>query len=137
MSFAIRKVSEGTHGELLLSLDRKLFPHSPRIDLGKSLWWIVNSGPVAIGFAGITLSKRFKNAYLCRAGVLEDFRGRGLHKRLLRVRIKEARLIGMETVTTDVASWNIVSANNVISCGLRLYLPKRADPGFLFFKRKL
>jgi GNAT superfamily N-acetyltransferase len=61
--------------------------------------------------------------YLCRAGVLESHRGRGLQKRLIRVRERKARKLGWTHVVTDTYE-NPASANSLIKCGFRSYLPR-------------
>lgn len=75
------------------------------------------------GFAGLAPSSRWADTgYLCRAAVLPDYRGRGLQKRLIRVRIAKARRLGWRWLVTDTRQ-NPASANSLIDCGFRMFEP--------------
>lgn len=87
-------------------------------------WWVGynSSGPVA--FAGIHPSKQFlKTAYLCRVGVLDEARGQGIQKKLIRIREKWARGQGYEWLMTDSNLDTPASGNSLISCGYKLWRP--------------
>jgi len=74
-----------------------------------------------IGFAGgyVTSENAF---YLSRAGVAEAYQGKGLQKRLIRVRLAHAKRVGSPIAITYTYK-NPASANNLIACGFRSYLP--------------
>jgi GNAT superfamily N-acetyltransferase len=57
--------------------------------------------------------------------VLPEFRGQGLQKRLIRIRLKTAKAIGMNWAVTDTYD-NPASGNNMIACGFKLFIP--SDP---------
>lgn len=90
-------------------------------------WWVgydLCLGPVAFG--GIHPSTQYKKTgYLCRVGVAFNARGQGLQKKLIKIREKWARKQGYEWVITDTAPDNPASSNSLISCGYKLWIPKR------------
>ena len=60
---------------------------------------------------------------LGRAGVMPDYRGNGLHRRMISIRTRWAKKQGYATVVSDTTD-NLPSANNLMTCGFRLYIPK-------------
>lgn len=87
-------------------------------------WWIVYYKGDPVAFAGIVPSTIGDGVgYLKRSGVLPDHRGRGLQRRLLRVRERHAVSNGWHRVVTDTTD-NVPSANNMIRAGYRLFDPK-------------
>jgi predicted acetyltransferase len=86
------------------------------------VWLVAKSGKHFAGFAGI----RFLYDdiwYLCRAGVMPKFQGRGLQKTLIKSRISAAKALGAKTIITDCTIVNYASANSLISCGFKLFEP--------------
>ena len=61
--------------------------------------------------------------YLARAGVLPEFRGQGLQKRLIKVREEFAREHGMPALICDTCD-NPASANSLIACGFKMFQPQ-------------
>jgi GNAT superfamily N-acetyltransferase len=87
-------------------------------------WWIVYDEKRPVGYAGMAYSHQWTDVmYLCRAGIIPEYRGRGLQKRLIRVRVNLARKMGMVAVVTETRR-NPASANNLISCGFKMYEPR-------------
>ncbi len=86
-------------------------------------WWIAYDDGEPIAFAGIRPSLRWIDCmYLCRSGVVPEARGKGLQKRLIRVRAAYARQMSMNWLISDTTC-NPASANSLIACGFRLYEP--------------
>lgn len=86
-------------------------------------WWVAFEGKTAAAFAGIQQAASDPAAgYLCRAGVLPEWRGAGLQKRLIQKRVAFARARGWTEVITDT-NLNPASANSLIACGFRMYSP--------------
>jgi GNAT superfamily N-acetyltransferase len=87
-------------------------------------WWIVYTETGApVGFAGLRRSYQWGDAgYLCRAGVLAQYQGHGLQKRLIDVRIRKAKSLNWAWLLTDTTD-NPASANSLIAKGFRLYEP--------------
>lgn len=119
-------------------LDKELFPHD-FLAQKTGYWWIVYHGKKPVAFAGVRQSHQWETAgYLCRVGVTEDHRGRGLQKRLLRVREAKARRLGWHYLVTDTQD-NPASANSLISCGYKMYSPQKpwANEGACYWRKKL
>ena len=89
------------------------------------VWWAVvdpKSG-VVLAFCGVDLQSGEDAAFLCRAWISERLRGKGLHKRMVRVRERFARTHGYTRAITYTAEGNCKSANTLIGCGYRTYTP--------------
>lgn len=79
-----------------------------------------------------------KTFYLWRAGVISIHRGKGLQKRMIRVREALARKLGGEYMISDT-NLNPESANNLIKCGYLTYNPS-SPYGFetaIYWRKKL
>lgn len=122
-----------------LGLDALLFPDDEMDCPQASVWWEVLLGDELVGYAaGVKERGDPKNFVLTRAGVAPEHRGRGLQKRLIRVREAYARSIGCTTVTTYTSTTNLASANNLAHSGYRLYTPDwkwGLNPGLYFIKK--
>ena len=97
----------------------------PRLNRYGYVWIvfdIATGEPVA--FAELSPSYRWdKTGYLSRSGVLEEHRGNGLQKVLIKKRVAYAKKLGWHTVLTDTIHNNAPSINSLISCGFKSYLP--------------
>lgn len=99
---------------------------APRFTEGH--WWVAYKDGEAAGFAGMVPSARTPNAgYLKAAGVLKQFRGYGLQKRLIKKRLDHAKKLGWTHVVTETINHNSASANSLIACGFRMFSP---EPGW-------
>lgn len=110
----------------VLPLDEICFPADDRINPADSLWWIAWHGKQPVAYAGLRLCRLEQNlgaAFLCRAGVIPGHRGRGLQKRLIRVREQDARKLAVTELITYCVSYNCASINSLIACGYRTYWP--------------
>jgi hypothetical protein len=93
----------------------------PQFDQGH--WWLAFRATIPVAFAGVVASTRAHNAgYFCRVGVLKKHCGNALQLRLMRALESRARQIGWRSVVSDTTA-NLVSANNFIRAGYRLYQP--------------
>ncbi len=109
-------------------------------DLTEGYWWIAYDGDVAVGFAGLVHSPHYpKSGYLCRAGVSERAQGRGLQKRLIRARLSKARRLGWPWVQSDTHSRNPASANSLIACRFKMFVPEKKWGGrdHVYWQRRL
>lgn len=135
----IRRVSGHAARAELLDLQLTILPADKPAPTHVGWWWIAYDGTQPIGFAGLYQSRAWRDAgYLCRSGVLPAYRGRGLQKRLIRVREQLARRCGMHWLISDTYE-NPPSANSLIACGYRTYQPRNpwgAD-GVTYWRRKL
>lgn len=126
----------------VLQMDEVCFPADYRVKLQDSLWWTVwaNKEPVAYAGLRVCIAKYNVGAgFLCRVGVMPDHRGHGLQKRLLRVREKAARKLGLRKLVTYCVPWNYASINSLIGCGYRVYEPgsKYGGTGAIYLEKNL
>lgn len=121
----IRLADRQDHGDLIV-LDEQCFPADDRIDPAGGIWWLAFDGDAPVGYAGLRpcLPPNAAIGYLCRGGVLERARGRGIHRALIRTRIGYARTHGLAALVTDTHPDNPPSANNLADEGFRLYRPE-------------
>lgn len=102
-------------------VDRKCFPglraYNKRDRYSRT--WVVEHRGEVVAFA---CSQDFGDGivYLSRCGVLPEFRGRGLQRKLIRARVLAARFASVYTYTVI---GNVHSANNLIACGFRMFAP--------------
>lgn len=109
---------------LLQHLQLKILPYDVPKETSTGVWWIGYDGELAVAFASLHPSSQWSDAgYLSRAGVLPSHRGQGLQKRLLRVRERRAKALGLTWLVTDTASYNVASSNNLAACGYKLFRP--------------
>lgn len=102
-------------------------------------WWLAFRGATPVAFAGMLPSTHVRNAgYFCRVGVLQHHWGHRLQLRLMRAVEARARRNGWTCVVSDTTG-NIVSANNFICAGYRMYWPSSpwAFPDTLYWRKSL
>jgi GNAT superfamily N-acetyltransferase len=112
---------------------------SPVPSFEEGAWWVAYDDGAPVGFAGITPSTYIANTgYLKRAGVLRAHRGKGLQRRLIRVRERYAKKQGWSTIYTDTAAFNVKSANNLFRAGFHLFrpLPPWNGESFLYWRKR-
>ena len=120
----LREVSGNAnlHG-VLSRLHRRVLPLDDLPDFSFGWWWLATCRGDPVAFAGMVPVKSWNaTMYLKRAGVIPEFRGRGLQRRLIHARCAKARRLGAERVITDTTD-NPASSNNLIACGFRMYTP--------------
>jgi GNAT superfamily N-acetyltransferase len=131
--------SKEKNAALVNWLQLEILPADSVDDVSVGCWWVVYLDGNPIGFAGLKRSSRWSNAgYLCRAGVLHKHTGKGIQKKLIRVRLTQAKRLGWDWLISDTYQ-NPASANNLISCGFKMYIPTRkygAD-GTCYWRKKL
>lgn len=120
----ILKVNSDGRLELLEQMHRELFDAPlPKLDGVEQYWIHLTDDGKLIGFCGIRPSAQWQNTgYLLRAGVYPEFRGKGIQKQYIKLRIRYAKKQGWEWLITD-ARQNPASVNNLIACGFRMYSP--------------
>lgn len=99
----------------------------PDFACSRSAWWLgrgQDGTPVAFAGARVLTHPNRGLGFLSLAGVLPSARGQGMQRRLIRVRIAWARALGLSGLVTYTSPDNVISANNLISCGFRLYRPQ-------------
>lgn len=144
MSFKIKEVD--VHDEDVLADIKRLHQVCFNYDFKEDAelvknghWWFVYVDNEPIAFAGVTPSQRWKYVgYMVRAAVLEKYRGKGLQRKLIKLREKRARKLGWWYLITDTIQ-NPYSANNLISCGFRPFEPEIpwGHPETTYWRKKL
>ena len=122
MAITIRKVKKVNQ---VVMLDSQIFDYdqdSPVATEGAH-WWVAFDGEAPVAYAGVKISDE-KLAFLCRSGVLPDYRGKGLQAKLIRARVSWARKQGIKQAVTYTVLDNPASSNNLIRCGFKLYIPE-------------
>lgn len=110
--------------ELLSEMQKECLPADKLYFPPHGVWWIGYYGSIPVAFCCISPSQQLPDGcYLGRAGVMPDYRGNGLHRRMIQIRARWARKQGYATLVTDTTD-NVQSANNLIACGFRMYIPK-------------
>ena len=126
MKFFVRKVDlrEPANVTMLCYLQKKILPSDSIYKPDRWHWWIVyTEDGKPVGFAGLVRSIAWNDTgYLCRAGVMYEYTGKGLQKRLIKVRQAQAKKLGWNWLITDTTN-NPASSNSLISCGFRIYTP--------------
>lgn len=106
-------------------IDRKYFSGSYNQFLYRNVyWWAVYLKDKVVAYAGLKIIKNSNTGFFCRAGVLEQHRGYGLQRLLIKTRIRKAKQLKLDDVVTYTID-NPISANNLIKCGFLTYLPDK------------
>jgi len=110
---------------LIVQMDHECFGYdAPALTDNSGAWWIVYSEGTPAAYCAIKPSSNSEHGgYLSRAGVLEQFRGCGLQKKLIKQRLAYAKKQGWNWVVTDTCE-NAASGNSLIACGFRLFKPE-------------
>lgn len=105
----------------ILRLDDLIFPGDDPVNVWdtRTVWWTLGTQ----AFCGMRPTNETGVAFLCRAGVVPESRGKGLQKRMIRKRVQWARAEGMTEVVTYTAPWNVASARSLQACGFKIYAP--------------
>ena len=99
-------------------------------------WWIMLDQGEIIAYCGSIYSKGI--CIFNRAWVKKSHRGQGIHLKMIKIRLKTASSFNHIAITYTTLD-NFSSANNLISCGFRLYLPEYSYGGSdkLYFQKIL
>lgn len=90
----------------------------------KIAWWFAYDDVEPAGFACLTQGYADHTlGYLAWAGVMPDYRGLGIQRKLIRVRLQECASRGYVRALTYTLTTNPKSSNNLIACGFRLHTP--------------
>jgi len=106
-------------------LQKKCLPYDKAYDVSNGYWWIATKDGVDCGFAGLVYSSRWSDCgYLVRCGVLPSHRGFGLQKKFIRVRIRQAKALGLNwsLAPMTIPLQQILSSRVVSRCLIQLIL---------------
>lgn len=135
----IKKIDPQKYVPSLKRMQKICLPADSPYPITTGDWWIAFVGAEFAGFACLAPSDTWRNCgYLARAGVMPKFRGKGIQKKLIKVRLRRAKRLGWETLFSDTLD-NPPSSNSLIACGFRLFNPrvKWANKHSLYFRKKL
>lgn len=146
MKLFLANTSEEIARNKLLAMQADILPSDVPTSVDEGLWWFAyedledGTGTELVAFAGMAIRHQEDPTvgFLSRAGVYQQFTGKGLQKGLIRHRVAKAKALGLLTVVTDTYN-NPASANNLIACGFRTYMPEtpwRQD-GAVYWKKNL
>lgn len=121
--------------EELRQLDYKVFSGCNDEFKPNRDWWVIISGNVIIGYCGCAFTEGL--CIFVRAWVQKDYRGHGLQKKMIKLRIRSAYDCHIAITYTTID--NYPSANSLISQGFKLYSPEYAYAGreMLYFQKEL
>jgi GNAT superfamily N-acetyltransferase len=100
-------------------------------------WWVMlDDMSRIVAYCGSIYSKGI--CIFNRAWVHKNYRGQGIQRRMIKTRLKAASTFCHIAITYTTLD-NFPSANNLISCGFRLYLPEYSYGGYdkLYFQKLL
>lgn len=121
----IKRVDYDVWGEEIEALHKAVFPDDRRYTNVYAEWWLVFDGAHPVAFAALAPSAQWLDAgYLARAGVLPEYRGQGLQRRLIRARVARAKKQGWSSVLSDTSKDSVPSSNNLMREGFRVYRPR-------------
>ena len=122
------KVRKTTRFENIVLLNTEIFPCDPLEIDQKSRGWLVYHQNNPIGFCTMRMLED-KIAFMDRGGILDEHRGKGIHKRLIKVRERYARAHGSEVIITYVMEDNYASLFTLVRHGYKMYEPDYAYAG--------
>lgn len=129
--------------KVLSRFDARFFGGCPPHPKDEAEWWIAYDGKTPVGFAGLGFLDQDKTAVLVRVAVLREFRGKGLHRRLISVREQYARKIRCKQVVAYTSVTNRPSMVALLKSGYEVYFPRlRWDgswghKGWVYFRKRL
>ena len=134
--FTEGKVLEKDLYRKLKYLDKKVFFNCGNEFLKNRDWWVIEIEGKIIAYCGSIYSERI--CLFNRAWVHKDYRGKGLQKRMIKARVKEAKKQCGICVTYTTKN-NFASANNLIRAGFTLFCPQYLYAGeeMLYFRKQL
>ena len=135
------RIRQTKNAKIIRTLEQACFPADEPYDISGSIWWVAKVGDFPIAYAGLKpLPMEPEIGFLCRAGVLSNYRGHGLQRKFLKAREREAKKIGIKQLITYTVVDNYPSIVNLISQGYRFYSPanpwagKEAKSVLYFYK---
>lgn len=124
---------------MLRALQKTCLPYDSVYTETKAWYWVGYYHQTPVAFCALAPSIRWNDCvYLARAGVVPEFRGHGLQKRMIELRERWARKNGYRWAVTDTTD-NPASSNSLIARGYRLYEPTVAwgPTRAIYWRKKL
>jgi len=113
---------------LIRSLEDRIFGSDASYFEGPergNFYWLVKRGAVPVGYCSVRPSvfDPTHTVFLSRSGVLHAARGKGLQRRMIRVRVAWARARRYKFAVTYCSTSNIWSARNLFTEGFQPWWP--------------
>lgn len=120
--------------EVIKELHREILPGDEFYERDTNRYWLAFCDGVLAGFCIATVLQD-RIVFLSRSGVLPEFRGLGIQKRMIQIRLWFARKIKSPAAITYTMKDNHASSNNLVKCDFRLYDPEYpyAGPNVLYW----
>ena len=99
-----------------------------REEYDRATWWVAWDEDTPIAYTGVYVHDGHYMS-LERSGVLPQYRGQGLQKKLIQTRLRYAKRHKIVTVYTYVSSANHASVNSLFSQGLKSFSPEWPHAG--------
>ena len=130
MKIVIKRTS---NEEIVRSLHKKTFPSDEFYESKKNVYWLAiakysTKEDEVVGFA-VATELDHGILFLSRAGIIWKARGKGLQKRLIRVRTNYARKNNFKQAITYTSVDNISSFLNLLRCKFMPYIPEYCYAG--------
>lgn len=126
--------------QLIRRLHDETFPDDEFYGTVDAVWWVGYCGDAPVCFAGVDPDHRLGEGFLCRAGVLNKYRGQGLQKRMIKARERYLVSEGIRRVWTYINPSNAASLNSLYRLGYKAYLPAHEEcrvEGFVHMVKSL
>ena len=134
----IRKVTPHTKlYEDLKILDERCFPNCGNEFLPNRDWWVIVHNGKIRAYCGCSYSMGV--CVFVRAWVQREYRGQGWQKKMIKCRIRAAKIKRSYAIVTYTIPDNFPSANSLIKCGFLLHEPEYAYAGrdMMYFIKRL
>lgn len=118
----------------IMTLHKDIFPGDEYPSLNTLICWKAYVENVEAGFCTVNILPSEDGVlFFSRAGVKKEFRGHGIHKRMIRVREMFAKRNGFHTIITYVIKENVGSFVHLIKDGYKIYEPNYKYAGDVFY----
>jgi len=121
--FKIARVNGKTYREVIDELQGICLPTCKKYNPEIGYWWLAKHKDKPIGYLGLTYTKN-EAWYLCRCGVIPEYRGHGIMKQMVKAMARFAKKYNLFPVYTDTTD-NPASANSLIGCGFKTISPSK------------
>ena len=112
------------------AIHKLAFPSDAWVGDEHTFWQAVDEKGKVVGFCSAIYLPDKRSVYLSRAAVIAKAQGRGLQRRMIKMRVRWAMEQGAHRVTSDAKMDNYESIANLIRCGFHFYDPPKPWAGF-------
>ena len=134
----IKKMDADTKAKIIL-LQTVCLPHDSVVLPNDGTWWLGHDNTQPVAFCLLEPSNQWQDtAYLARSGVLQNWRGQGLQKKMITLRERYAKKLGYTWIISDTTD-NPPSANSLARKGYQMFEPSKpwGMDTSLYWRKKL